>query len=255
MHASTQNFSILRLTRDAIKGKDVVHERRGEDNLIINWHAASNQPSVSSLRVHRQVTAIAVPTRGETSTLTNFLISHLCISPFHSQFLRYLRIWETSSVVWGLSNTSLEPANDVRAADVSISELMWENTSSRATLVSSAHHLLLIWANPHYSTPAGRDQWGLCLVGSSWRSSNLLELSWRKAACLGLQQARVLARLPQCAAFDRRVQTAMRWPEVIYCRGSQVSVWLRLEMRRCSDVWELPSVLVFFGKSPPSLER
>lgn len=69
MHASTLNFGILRLTRDAIKGKDVVHEGGGEDDLIVNWYAASNQPSVSSLRVHRQVTAIAVPTRGEMHQL------------------------------------------------------------------------------------------------------------------------------------------------------------------------------------------
>lgn len=50
----------LRLTRDAIKGKDVVHEGSGEDYFIVNWYAAPNQPSVSSLRVYRQVMTVAV---------------------------------------------------------------------------------------------------------------------------------------------------------------------------------------------------
>lgn len=178
---------------------------------------------------------------------------------FHPLFVLYLRIWETSSVVWGLSSNSLKPAEDKWTGE-------WKTLVNWCTNIYlevdwakliSSHHLSLTWANPHYWTPAGPGQWRLCLVGSSWRKLNPPQLLWRKAACLGLQKGTAWVRLPQCAAFDSGLQTAMRWCEEMNCRGPQVKVLLWPLMRRCywgSDVGELSSVLVFFGKSPPWLE-
>lgn len=62
-------MTVQYFTRDTIKGEDVVHKGSGEDDLIINWHAAPNQPGVSSLRVHRQITAVTIPTGGEIQQL------------------------------------------------------------------------------------------------------------------------------------------------------------------------------------------
>lgn len=59
------NVGILKLTRDTIKGTNIVHKSGGEDNLIINWHAAPNQPSVSPLGVHCQITIVTIPTGGK----------------------------------------------------------------------------------------------------------------------------------------------------------------------------------------------
>lgn len=44
---------------------NLVHEGGGEDDLVINWHAAPNQARVSPLSVDSQVAIVAVPAGGE----------------------------------------------------------------------------------------------------------------------------------------------------------------------------------------------
>lgn len=44
---------------------NLVHEGGGEDDLVVNWHAAANQPRVSPLSIYSQVTIVTVPTGGK----------------------------------------------------------------------------------------------------------------------------------------------------------------------------------------------
>lgn len=52
-------------TRYAVKSLNLVHEGGGEDDLIMNRHAAPNQSGVSPLSVYSQITIVTVPTGGK----------------------------------------------------------------------------------------------------------------------------------------------------------------------------------------------
>lgn len=131
-------------------------------------------------------------------------------------------------------------------------------SSAVCSFISSHHHLSLTWANPHYWTPVRPGQWWLCLEESSWRRPNLLELFWRKAACLGLHEVMTWVFLIQCVDSDNGLQTAMRCWQHIACRGSSTSTCLWLQIGRCyvdSEVWAMSSGLLLFEKFPAWLDR
>lgn len=60
-------------TRDLVKADDLVHESRGENDLIKDRNAAPNKAGVTPLWVHCQVLLIAVPGRKKVSEVLRVL--------------------------------------------------------------------------------------------------------------------------------------------------------------------------------------